>query len=204
MIVDRSCADPVPAPPAGLTLTPTSMWAANLLTLSRLPLAAAFWLVADRPGWALAVMALAAFTDVIDGRVARAVRRRHGRPADAPSLGAWLDPLCDKTFVVSVLAATWWQVRPPLPELLAIAARELVLVPLAAVYRFTPLVRARMRYDFRAGVPGKAATVAQFVAITLLLTGHPWWVAAAWLAGAIGLVAAAHYVARGVQLARRR
>jgi phosphatidylglycerophosphate synthase len=33
----------------------------------RIPLAAVFWLLSDRPSWAFAVLALAALTDVIDG-----------------------------------------------------------------------------------------------------------------------------------------
>jgi len=178
------------------------MWTANLLTLARLPLAVLFWFVVHRLDGAFAVIALAALTDVVDGRLARRARRLEGLPASAASMGAWLDPLCDKTFVVSVLIATWVHTHPPLWLIVAIGARELVLVPLATLYRFTRL-RSRMRYDFRAGPLGKAATVAQFVAILALLAHLPYRAALAWLSGAIGLVAAGHYVRRGLRLARR-
>ena len=149
-------------------------------------------------------MAVAALTDVADGAVARRARRR----AEAsgvhlgPGPGAWLDPLCDKTFVLSVIAATYVDLGPS-PYLLAtIALREIILVPLAAIYRLTPSLRARMRYDFKAGPLGKAATVAQFLAIAAILLRHPSQVPLALLAGAIGLAAAVTYVRRGVWLAR--
>ena len=178
------------------------MWLAHLLTLLRIPLAALFWAVADRPLAAIAVIALAAFTDVVDGTVARVMRTARGEPEGPGQVGAWLDPLCDKLFVVSVLAATWVILDPPAIHLVAIAAREIVLVPLAIAYRLTPSLRSRMRYDFRAGPVGKATTLLQFVAIVGILFRQPWGGAAAWLAGAVGLAAAAHYIARGVRLAR--
>ena len=178
------------------------MWLAHLLTLLRLPLAALFWAVVERPLAAIAVIAVAAFTDVVDGTVARLMRKARGE-SEAPGLiGAWLDPLCDKVFVVSVLAATWVTLDPPAYHLVAIAAREIVLVPLAIAYRVTPWLRARMHYDFRAGPVGKATTLLQFVAIVGVLFRQPWSGAVAWLAGAVGLVAAGHYVARGIRLAR--
>jgi len=178
-------------------------WIADLLTVVRIPLAFLFWFVVDRPAWALAVIAAAALSDLADGRIARWARQRQGLPADEPSIGAWLDPLCDKFFVVSVLAATWVHAAPPLLLVVAIAARELVLVPLTLVYRFTPL-RQRMRYDFRAGPVGKAATVAQFLAILAVLTQHPLQVTLAIVAAGLGLVAAVHYVVRGVRLVGAR
>jgi len=138
------------------------MWLAHALTLSRLALAGVFWLAVDRPWRALGVLAVAALTDVIDGHIARIARRRRqqaGQPPPSP-IGEWLDPLCDKTFVLSVLLALWVGPGLPLPLLLAIATREIILVPIAAIYRFTPLLRSRMHYRFRAGLLGKAATVA--------------------------------------------
>jgi phosphatidylglycerophosphate synthase len=181
------------------------MWLAHLLTLSRIPLAGAFWLVVGRPGAALLVLALGAATDLVDGHIARfVVRRRAARGEPAPStIGEWLDPLCDKTFVLSVLIAVWWRLSPTPEILLAIAARELILVPIAAVYRFTPWLRTRLRYRFRAGILGKAATVSQFVALTALLFAHPARQPLAALAAVVGVLAALHYILRGVRLARQ-
>jgi cardiolipin synthase (CMP-forming) len=180
------------------------MWLAHALTLSRLVLAGLFWTVVDRPWWALGVLALSGLTDVVDGQVARLASRgraRAGLPPPAP-LGEWLDPLCDKTFVVSVLLALRSGPGLPLPLLLLIATREIILIPLAALYRFTPWLRARMRYRFRAGALGKAATVAQFLAVTLVLFRDARAPVAAIAASAIGAAAALAYIVRGVRLAR--
>jgi ferredoxin len=89
-----------------------------------------------------------------DGAVARRARKAgHARGLTLPpGPGAWLDPLCDKSFVLSVLAATYVNLAPSLYLLALIATRELILIPLAAIYRFTPLLRGRSRYDFRAGL----------------------------------------------------
>jgi cardiolipin synthase (CMP-forming) len=180
------------------------MWVAHLLTLSRIPLALVFWIAVSDPRWAFAVMALAALTDIVDGAVARRARRvaeaRGLRPPPGP--GAWLDPVCDKFFVLSVLVATYAELAPSPYLLMAIATRELILIPLAALYRLTPLFRARMRYDFRAGPLGRAATIAQFLAIAALLLRHPSQVPLAAVAAAVGLLAAIHYIRRGVRLAR--
>jgi cardiolipin synthase len=182
------------------------MWLAHLLTVSRIPLAALFWLVVQRPLAALIVLAVGAATDLVDGHIARfVIRRRTRRGEPAPSrIGEWLDPLCDKTFVLSVLAAVWVTLRPPPVLLLAVASRELILVPIAAVYRFTPWLRSRLHYRFRAGPLGKAATVAQFAAIAALLFRHPAFAVLAATAGLVGVSAAVAYIVRGVRLAREQ
>ncbi|MBZ0238064.1 MAG: CDP-alcohol phosphatidyltransferase family protein, partial [Deltaproteobacteria bacterium] len=61
------------------------MWLAHALTVIRLPLAALFWVLATRPPYAAAVIAAAALTDMLDGRVARRALRRGaaGRVAEA-------------------------------------------------------------------------------------------------------------------------
>lgn len=180
------------------------MWAAQLLTLSRIPLGLLFWIAISDPSWAFAVMAVAAVTDVADGVFARRARSaaEARRVTLGPGPGAWLDPLCDKFFVLSVLAATYVKLEPPPYLLAAIATRELILVPLAAIYRLTPVLRARMHYDFRAGPLGKATTIVQFLAIATILLGHSLQVPLALFAAAIGLLAAIHYIRRGVRLAR--
>jgi cardiolipin synthase (CMP-forming) len=180
------------------------MWFAHLLTLSRIPLSVLFWAVVDRPSWSVVVLGVAAATDVIDGWVARAVRRRRASRGQSPpsDIGEWLDPLCDKTFVLAVLAAVAVKLGPPPLLLASVAARELILVPMAALYRFTPLLRRRMNYRFRAGPLGKAATVAQFGALTALLFRHPTAAFLAVVAAVVGVAAAVAYIARGVRLAR--
>ena len=169
---------------------------ANVLTLSRIPFGIAFWFVTDRPTWALAVMIVGGATDLVDGAVAR----RRGQ-AGRNGAGAWLDPVCDKFFVLSMVAALLTS-RQPAPWIVAaIAAREVVVVPLALAYRLVPGVRRRLCYDFRAGRPGKLATLAQFAALTAMLfrSGVLPWIAA--LAGIVGLAAAGDYVRRALRVA---
>ena len=80
------------------------MWIAHALTLSRIPIALALWSVWGDPVWSLALVALAALTDTLDGNVAR-WRKRRG--STGPDIGGWLDPVVDKLFVVIVLGAIW-------------------------------------------------------------------------------------------------
>jgi len=182
----------------------------------------------------LAVVALAGLTDVLDGWFARrrfaqradrapqtegevlpggpldrasatspgpSVFRRSGGPT---GVGAWLDPVCDKVFVAAVLGAIWFHFRPPLAWAALILGREIVQLPLSLVYVALPSLRRWLHYDFRAGVPGKAATVLQFAAISALIFRHraaPVLAAAAFVAG---LIAIADYLRRAVRIGRRR
>jgi phosphatidylglycerophosphate synthase len=181
----------------------------NLLTLVRLPMAAAVWLAPGRPEVIIPLLIAAALTDVVDGRVARAIRaRRVARGEPAPRLagprgiGAWLDPLCDKVFVASSLAAVAWAVRPPLAVVLMIALRELFLVPLVAVYRIVPNLRGRKRFDLRAGRFGKLTTVAQFAALAALLVAEEMVWPMAMMAAGAGAAAVVVYTRRAALAAR--
>ncbi|MBI2933608.1 MAG: CDP-alcohol phosphatidyltransferase family protein [Planctomycetes bacterium] len=165
--------------------------AANLLTLLRLPLGGVVWVDADRPWFVLAVMAAAGMTDVLDGRLARRA------PSGPLHVGAWLDPLCDKFFMLSVLLAVGSARDAPPAILLLIAARELVQIPLAALYAILRRLGRQLQYDFRAAVVGKVATVSQFLAVSALLLDHPFTRPLAVVAGVIGVAAALYYFARG-------
>lgn len=183
------------APANGLVTAP------NLLSLSRLPLGWVFWVAlgpTPRHGvLALGVMGLAAATDVLDGYLAR----RSG--ADAAGTGSWLDPICDKLFVGAVLAALHFERGVPLAVLAIIVARELAQLPIAVFYRVIPTLRSWLRYDFRASFLGKAATVAQFLAIAALVVGVP-AMPLVWLAFALGLIALGDYLRRAVAMGRQR
>jgi len=164
------------------------LWLANALTLSRIPLAAAFWLTYGDLRWSVALVVLAAVTDALDGTVARWAL--HG--STRATAGEWLDPLADKIFVVGVLGAIQFHDPAPWGLVALIAARELVLIPLAAAYRL--VVPSRMPHAFKAGALGKAATIAELGAI-VALTVRGWF---AWplaiAAGALGLAAVGSYV----------
>lgn len=169
------------------------MWLAHALTLSRIPIAVVFWLTYGDPRVSLSLVVLAALTDAADGNVARWARRRSGDTARS-SAGEWLDPLADKAFILIVLAAI--QVHDPAPWLLVglIIARELVLLPLAAIYRVVS--HGRREHAFQAEAIGKAATIAELVAIATLIVYRPIVAPLAITAAALGLLAVIHYIVR--------
>jgi phosphatidylglycerophosphate synthase len=166
-----------------------------VLTLLRIPLAALVWV---KPGCApctLTLMVIAGVSDVLDGALARWVRRREGREGERDA-GAWLDPLCDKIFVVSALLSVFVSLRPPVWMVLLIAARELAQVPLVAFLRFRGVVRT---FDFRAALIGKLATVLQFGAVAAILFRHPSQAPLAVAAGVLGLASSLYYFLRAAR-----
>lgn len=177
----------------------------NLLTVVRVPLAAVLWLAPGDAVFLLAVVATAAGTDMLDGRVARALRdRRVARGQDpaglgeAQAVGAWLDPLCDKIFVISAVGAIYVGWRPPLAVVALIATRELLMTPLVAVYALFSRHLRRRALDLRAGPTGKATTVAQFLAMgSVVAAPAATWPLAA-LACLAGSITAALYTRRGL------
>jgi len=179
----------------------------NVLTLSRIPLAAAIWVAPAWAPWTLSIIALAGVSDVLDGWLVRRRRRRLASHHDAGAWaagtgqGAFLDGLCDKIFVVSVLLAVAVAIAPPIHLVLLIAARELLTAGFAVAWKVLPS-SWREAHDFTAGLPGKVATVAQFGAIILAILGLPLFEPVAWVAGALGVAAVAYYFVRTVRSAR--
>jgi phosphatidylglycerophosphate synthase len=175
----------------------------NLLTLVRVPLAGAVWLVTDRPALLIAVMVAAAVSDLADGRFARAIRARriragvdHGLLGEAGGIGSWLDPLCDKLFVLSLLAAIYVSHDPGPLVVALIATRELVLVPLVGLYKLIPRERRKRRFDFRAGLVGKLATVGQFAAVAAIALAPDMVWPLSIVAAITGALAVVHYLKR--------
>lgn len=170
--------------------------AANLLSLVRIPMAGAIWLDPGEPSLLVPLAVAAAITDWLDGAVARRHRDQTG-PHDS---GAWLDPLCDKIFVVSALASVWVAAGPEWWLMMLLLAREVLIAPMMLVYRLLPASRRRT-IDLRAGKPGKATTVTQFAAVGALLLWPEAALPLAVLAAALGVAAAISYALR---LRRRR
>lgn len=161
------------------------MWLAHALTLSRIPIAIGFLWAYGNTAWATSLIAIAALTDTLDGNLARYLKR-HG--ARGPDIGGWLDPLVDKLFVVIVLVVLWVH-SVDLLTIALIGARELALVPLAAFY----LARHYPTRGLHADKLGKLATVAQFIALAIVLGIPAWGFAAASVTAVLGLIAAGHY-----------
>lgn len=149
---------------------------------------------------ALALFLLAGISDGLDGVLAR-------RLGGTSRLGAFLDPIADKIFVVGVYLAMaaralapWWLVG------LALGRDLLILVGAALL-----LALGRKR-DFRPSAWGKAATTIHVVTIVTLLV----WRAFAWawvepigaalimLAGVATVFSGCHYAWQAVQAGRSR
>jgi len=185
------------APPP---LRPSLLTAPNALTLSRVPLAGLVWLRPLNLAWVLGLMLLAGATDILDGALERR-RRRKLDPAfrNAPTIGVWLDPLCDKIFILSVLAAVTLSRHLPLWLIPLIALREILQTIVLLVLKPLPGFRERLRPRFRANVAGKLVTVFQFLTIGSLLLGASATVPLALASGALGLVAVGVYFARAMR-----
>ncbi|MEK7265773.1 MAG: CDP-diacylglycerol--glycerol-3-phosphate 3-phosphatidyltransferase [Pseudomonadota bacterium] len=179
---------------------------ANLLTLSRIalivPFAAMFFLNAP---WALtaafAIFAVAAATDFLDGRIARA-------RGETSALGAALDPLADKLLVAAALL---------------LLVRNGVIRDLGVVAALAILLREILVGGLReqlgkqgAALPvtglAKIKTSAQLLAIGLLIASAPGGLAGAgiapaamglfWIAAILTIATGADYAARAVKLLR--
>ena len=145
--------------------------------------------LAGRPTAALAVLAMAAVSDMLDGWLARRKPQQKG-------WGEWLDPVCDKFFIIAVLSGLYLSQHPSLKTLLPILTREAAILVLFLIHRLVPSLR-NIRYDYRAHALGKATTAAQFLTAAALLFAHPaaWYLAA--LCAVLGLLCAGVYAWRG-------
>lgn len=161
----------------------------SLISLLRLPLAWAFVQVEDEPAYAMAVLALAGATDVLDGFVAR-------RLGQATATGAVVDGVSDKLFVAVVLWALLASERVSLWGVAALGARELFELPLVVWWSMHRAQRGSRAEDPKANYIGKLATIAQFVAIAMLLTGQGPLTAMLIVTAMVGIAAALLYWAR--------
>ncbi|MGV9799535.1 CDP-alcohol phosphatidyltransferase family protein [Mycobacterium sp. NPDC003449] len=135
----------------------------NALSVLRLVLVPVFLyllLVAHAHAWAVAVLMFSGFSDWADGKIARLVDNQSSR------LGALLDPLVDRIYMVTVPVAVavygavpWWIV-------LTLLGRDLVLAATLPVLRSRGVTALPVTYI------GKAATFALMSAFPLILFGH--------------------------------
>jgi cardiolipin synthase len=140
----------------------------NLLSFLRLLGVPVFlWLVLGprADGWAIAVLAVAGFTDWLDGKIARAFNQ-------VSKLGRIIDPAADKLYVFATIAALL--VREVIPWWLAaiIVGRELF------VASFFPVLRKHGYRALQVHFLGKAAMFNLMYAFPLLfLASHSGWYA---------------------------
>jgi phosphatidylglycerophosphate synthase len=172
----------------------------NALTLSRVPLGALVWVRPLDPAWVLGLMLLAGLTDVLDGALERK-RRRSLDPAlrGTPSIGVWLDPLCDKIFILLLLAAVTVSRHLPLGLIPLIGLREILQTMVLVGLKPLPGFRERLRPRFRANLLGKMVTVLQFLTIGALLLDAPGQRILVAASAVSGVLAVAVYVARSMR-----
>lgn len=163
-----------------------------LVSWIRLPLAACFPLVMNRPALAVTVLLIAGLSDVLDGWVAR-------RSGLATATGALLDPIADKLFVLTVAASLLLSGRLSPLDVLLLSTRECVELPLAAWYASSAKARAKRATTAQANLGGKLATTLQFGSVAWLLLDLPglrFWVLAT---AGVGLLAGAWYWHRSLR-----
>ncbi|HZE76421.1 MAG TPA: CDP-alcohol phosphatidyltransferase family protein [Gemmatimonadales bacterium] len=149
--------------------------AADVLTAVRLPLAIGFLLVDDM--WArLAIVALAAVTDFLDGPVAR----RYGSSA----FGAVLDPIADKLFMACAFGVVVLSGRLEWYEIAAVLLRDIVAT---VAFGVTAISRRPSAIPARLG--GKAVTLGQLLTLMAFLAGSSLLRPVAWATAAVGLYA---------------
>jgi phosphatidylglycerophosphate synthase len=147
---------------------------ADLLSVVRIPLAVAFPLVSNQ--WRLAILAVAAVTDLLDGPLAR----RFGSSA----LGIVIDPVADKLFMASAFGVVAVSGRLAPLEIVGVLLRDIV-----ATVAFLATVFSRRPRAIPARAGGKAVTVAQMLTLAAFLTGSSLLQPMAWATTAIAVYA---------------
>jgi len=134
---------------------------ANKLTVSRIALTFIFMfflfarIVPLAKVWALATFLLAAFTDLLDGQVAR-------RRGEITRFGKLMDPVADKVLVLAAFLAFVEMGLIPAWTVLVIIGREMIITGL----RIAGAVRGKV---MAAEAAGKHKTISQYVVIITVL-----------------------------------
>ncbi|NLG55393.1 MAG: CDP-alcohol phosphatidyltransferase family protein [Rhodococcus sp.] len=133
--------------------------ALSALRLIGVPVFVYLLLVVHADGWALALLMISGATDWLDGKLARVL-------GQASKLGAILDPLVDRLYVVATLVAfvardfiPWWVAA-------ILIGRDLVLAAALPIYRRRGMAPPEVIYL------GKAATFALMCGLPLILAGQ--------------------------------
>jgi len=131
----------------------------NLVSSSRFVLAAGF-LMAEGTAWRIGLIGVASLTDFLDGWLARRARL-------TSQLGALLDPVADRVFVLAVVVSLLASGELQLWHAVALLFRDVMSLIGWFVARNSPALRS---IPFRARWPGKVLTALQlFVFLTALL-----------------------------------
>ena len=153
---------------------------ADVITLSRIPLAVAFVAVESRLAL-LVILGVAAATDLLDGIIARRI--------GGSRFGAFIDPVADKLFMLAAFVVVALSGRLAWYELAGALIRDIVA---SVAFVVTLLSRRPMAIPARLG--GKAVTFAQVMTVAAFLLDSPFLRPFCWATAGIGLYAIWDYV----------
>jgi cardiolipin synthase len=168
---------------------PSTVWnVPNVLSLTRVPLAGLFPFTVNRPIAALAVLAAAGVSDVLDGWWARS-------RGQVTTVGAVLDPITDKLFVGAVVVTLVVTGRLGPVAVLCLTTREIGEAPLVAWLALSPAMRAHRAKHAGANLLGKLVTLLQFACVTVAIAQPKWNVQRGLLAASavFGVLSAVSY-----------
>jgi CDP-diacylglycerol--glycerol-3-phosphate 3-phosphatidyltransferase/cardiolipin synthase len=151
----------------------------NLVSMSRFAMAVAF-LATPAADTRVALIGAASLSDVLDGWIAR---RRHA----VTQIGAMLDPIADRTFILVAVAVFLATGRITRSQYFVLLARDLATAIGFLVARSVSWLRA---VPFRARWAGKLVTTLQLLALIIVLVaprGAPWAIGAAGVASVIAI-----------------
>lgn len=137
-------------------------------------------------GVALAWFALAAFSDGLDGFLAK----HYGWQS---RLGSILDPLADKLLLVSVFVALTWVELVPLWLLVTVLARDLLIVIGGVLFHYT-----LGRFDMQPSRISKLNTFMQIVFVLAVVFYHGDFALTPWIVEALVYIVLATTVMSGV------
>ncbi len=159
---------------------------ANILSLLRIPIGILVILSFDNKPLFLSLLVIGAFTDILDGHVARRV--------GSTKHGAAFDGLSDKIFFGSILFASVNASALNIWQFFPLMMRDITVIALAiAVLRHK---RGKLLIPkLKSRGPSKAATLGQFIAIGwLLLFGSKDFTFLFYVISAISFIAAIDYI----------
>jgi len=130
----------------------------NTISLSRVVLALAFVLVSE-PWDRIALIAVAGFTDFMDGWFAR-----HDKSES--TAGALLDPLADRIFVLVAISTYLVEGQLSTAQYFIFLTRDLATAVGFVVAKIIPTLRPAV---FRARMLGKIVTVLQLIALVTIV-----------------------------------
>lgn len=162
----------------------------NTVSLSRVVLALAFVLVSD-PWDRIALIAVAGFTDFIDGWLAR-------HEKSESTAGALLDPLADRIFVFVAISTYLVEGLLTTGQYFVFLTRDLATAAGFIVAKIIPTLRPAV---FRARMLGKIVTVIQMITLVTIIVLPE---TTRFLILAIGLVSLASIVDYTIALWRGR